>query len=92
MKATKHEMVFVKFTKAELTELLMGAVMDKYPYLLDTEQYDWEDFFIAKDVHQNAFKDTDVAVELTFTKQEEAVKSIDEQDKAVYISINEVCR
>lgn len=92
MKAIKHEMVFVKFTKGELTELLMGAVGEKYPHLFDTLQYDWEDFFIAKDVHQAAFKDFDVAVELTFVKQDEAVKSIDEQEGAVYISINEVCR
>ena len=93
MEAIKHEMVCVKFTKSDLTEMLMAAVGEKYPHLFDTLQWDWEDSYIAKDIHQTAFKDDDVAVELTFTKLDDSyVAPIDERERVVHIGINEVCR
>jgi hypothetical protein len=93
MKAEKHEMVSIEFTKAELLELIDNAIKAKYPYLLDEKVWRWDDFFIEKDIANSAFEDNKMAVYSMFSRDGVMVeKPVDKAPKVVYVAVQDVCR
>lgn len=93
MKAEKTEMVAIEFTKKELLELIDNAIKAKYPYLLDEKVWQWDDFFIDKEIHHNSFPDDKMAVFSMFSRSGVmAEKPLDNDPRVVYVRVNEVCR
>lgn len=93
MKAEKTEMVTIEFTKGELEELIESAIRAKYPQLLDEKLWEWDDFFIEKEVHTSQFPKDKMAVYSLFSKKVSmAVKPLDNGDRVVYVDVREVCR
>lgn len=93
MKADKHEMVSIEFTKKELLELIDNAIKAKYPYLLDEKVWCWDDFFIEKDIATQAFNDDRMAVYSMFSRNAPVdEKPLDSSPRVVYVDIHEVCR
>jgi hypothetical protein len=90
MKAEKSEMVSIEFSKAELLELINNAIKAKYPYLLDEKAWQWDDFFIEKDIATKPFPDDKMAVLCMFSR--EVAMPLDNDPRVVYVRVNEVCR
>lgn len=93
MKATKHEMAFVKLTRKDVHDLIKFAISAKYPHLFNDLKWEWEELYFSKDINSPTAKDEDEAAHCTFAKREEELQTpVDKAPKVVYVAVNEVCR
>ena len=93
MKAEKTEMVSVEFSKDELLALINSAIKAKYPVLLDEKIWQWDDFFIEKEIANSTFPDDKMAVFCMFSRNDSVdEKPLDNPSRVVYVDIHEVCR
>lgn len=93
MKTEKTEMVSVEFTKAELEQIIINAIKEKHPYLMDESVWAWDDFFIDKRIADSDFADDKMAVFALYSRIVSMVeKPLDNDPRVVYVRVNEVCR
>jgi hypothetical protein len=90
MKALKHEMIMIEFTKKDLVDIIEREIFTKYPQLKNKSVWCWEDFFIAKDICNTTFADSNVAVNATFSKGD--ITLDDNKCCGVKCSSSEICR
>lgn len=87
-------MAFIRFTLADFEEMIKREVSRKYPYLFESKDWEWEDMMVSDKIHNtHKMQDTDVAMELVFTKHDQPLHAVvDKRPDVVYVDVHEVCR
>ncbi len=90
MRALKHEMIMIEFTKKDLVDIIEREIFTKYPQLKDEDVWCWEDFFIEKSIADSSFADSKVAINSTFSRRDISVDG--KKCCGVKCSSSEICR